>query len=99
MLVAGVDGEQVDGVRDAFLDVFKRATVKGIESQAPLAAQLVGAESARDAAVARVARLRENISIVPQNQVIVTLESFLQEQLPGRYAIKLSPESICQAGR
>jgi hypothetical protein len=58
--------------------------VKGIESQSQLAVQLVGVESARQAATMRLAKLRENISVVPQNQVILVIESFLQEKLPNR---------------
>lgn len=84
VLVTSTDESRIGSVRDAFLDVFKRATVKGIESQSQLAVQLVGIESAKQAAALRLGKLRENISVVPQNQVILVIESFLEEKLPNR---------------
>lgn len=74
-------------IREAFIDIFGRATVKGIASQSStIAEQPVGAAAALQAAEERTANIRHNHNCdVPQNQVIVSVESFLAELTPERF--------------
>jgi len=87
IVVASEKEVKVAPVRDAFIDVFRRATVKGVSVQ-PLtvAAQPVGPQAALTAAQERISFIRSNFTHdIPQNQVIVSIESFLQEMTPGSW--------------
>jgi non-canonical (house-cleaning) NTP pyrophosphatase len=81
VVVASDKDSKVVPIREAFIDVFGRATVKGVESQATtVAAQPVGHEAGLRAAEERIANIRTNQHIsIPQNQVIVSLENFVTE--------------------
>lgn len=86
IIVASDKECKVSPIREAFIDVFGRATVKGITaSPGPVvAAQPVGTQAAQVAASERIAFIRRHLTNqVPQNQVIVALENFLIEMSPG----------------
>ena len=88
-IVVASDKEcKVSPIREAFIDVFGRATVKGISASpaAVVATQPVGTEAAHVAAAERIAFIRTHLTNdVPQNQVIVALENFLIEMSPGSW--------------
>jgi len=79
ILVTSNQSFDICSVRDGFLDVFKKATVKSIDTFLSLetAIQLVGYSTAHKISLERIKGLRSNISIVPQNQIIVSIENFL----------------------
>lgn len=71
-------------VREAFIDVFGRATVKGISAQSSnIATQPVGPGCAQYAASERISSTRLfHQHDVPQNQTMVSVEGFLVEMTP-----------------
>jgi len=71
-------------VRDAFQKVFGSATVRGIDSQPNIAPQPVGCLSGFKGAQERIENLI-NSSKVDKNQVCVSVENFIAEQLPNRW--------------
>lgn len=78
VVVASANEDKVDPVRQSFQQVFKKATVYGIASQAKtIAAQPVGFESAELSAKERINHLRSNEAHV--DKVIVSIENFLVE--------------------
>ncbi|RWS29373.1 protein PRRC1-like protein [Leptotrombidium deliense] len=87
IVVSTTDDVVVSAVRDAFIDVFGRATVKGVESHSSsVAAQPFGTESAVTAAKEKIFNIRtEQSSVVPQNQVIVSVENLICEFSPERF--------------
>lgn len=89
-IVVASDKEcKVSPIREAFIDVFGRATVKGVAASphAPVVAvQPIGTQAALIAASERISHIRKNLTdAVPQNQVIVALENFLIELSPGSW--------------
>ena len=86
ILIASDKECKIAPVREAFIDVFGRATVKGIASQSTsIANQPVGAESALRSASERISNIRINHQYdVPQNQVMLAIESFVTEVTPDR---------------
>lgn len=72
---------KVSAIRDAFIDVFGRATVKGVPAQSSsIPAQPVGPEQAVTAARERIFFIRSALQHdIPQNQIIVSIESFVTE--------------------
>ncbi|XP_054158458.1 protein PRRC1-like isoform X2 [Oppia nitens] len=73
-------------IREAFQKVFGRATVSGMSAQSlSIANQPVGYENGRKAAKERIQSLRMNTSAIPQNQVIVSVESFIVDVLPDKW--------------
>ncbi|KAI1285838.1 Protein PRRC1 [Halotydeus destructor] len=87
ILVASDKDNKVSPVRDAFIDVFGRATVRGIAAHSEtVAAQPVGCASAIKAAEDRIKNLRVDKSLeVAQNQVIVAIENCLVEMTPDHW--------------
>lgn len=78
VIVASANEDKIDPVRQSFQQVFKKATVYGIGSQAKtVASQPVGFESAELAAKERINHLRTNEAHV--DKVIVSIENFLVE--------------------
>lgn len=78
ILVASGNDDKITSVREAFQDVFGRATVYGQHSQGKsIAAQPVGFESAELAAKERINNLRSNEAHI--DKVIVAVENFLVE--------------------
>lgn len=78
VIVASANEDKVDPVRQSFQEIFKRATVIGIASQAKtIAAQPVGFESAELSAKERINHLRSNEAYV--DKVILSIENFLVE--------------------
>lgn len=72
---------KVSAIRDAFIDVFGRATVKGVPAQSSsIPAQPVGPGQAVTAARERIFFIRSALQHdIPQNQIIVSIESFVTE--------------------
>jgi len=69
---------KISPIRDSFQKVFGRATVTGISAQPlSIASQPIGFENGVKAAKERIQSLRMNTSVVPQNQVIVSVENFV----------------------
>ncbi|RWS12628.1 Protein PRRC1-like protein [Dinothrombium tinctorium] len=87
IVVSSTDDVKVTAVRDAFIDTFGRATVKGVESHASsIAIQPFGVDSAVGAAKERIYNIRtEQSSVVPQNQVIVSVENVIFELSPEKF--------------
>jgi non-canonical (house-cleaning) NTP pyrophosphatase len=84
VVVASANEDKIDPVRQSFQQVFKKATVYGIASQAKtIAAQPVGFESAELSAKERVNYLRSNEAYV--DKVIVSIENFLVEVYKGQW--------------
>lgn len=78
IIVASGNDDKVVSVREAFQNVFGRATVYGHASQAKtIAAQPVGFESAELAAKERINALRSNETFI--DSVIVSVENFVVE--------------------
>lgn len=78
VIVASSNDDKVDAIREAFQDVFGRATVYGHQSQAKtIAAQPVGFESAELAAKERTNNLRTNEAFI--DKVICSVENFVVE--------------------
>lgn len=78
IIVASGNDDKVVSVREAFQNVFGRATVYGHASQAKtIAAQPVGFESAELAAKERINNLRSNEAFI--DSVIVSVENFVVE--------------------
>lgn len=78
VIVASANEDKVDPLRQSFQEVFKKATVFGIASQAKtIAAQPVGFEAAELSAKERINHLRSNEAYV--DKVIVSIENFLVE--------------------
>lgn len=78
VIVASTNEDKVDPVRQSFQEVFKKATVYGIASQAKtIALQPVGFETAELSAKERINHLRSNEAYV--DKVIVSIENFLVE--------------------
>lgn len=78
VIVASANEDKIDPVRQSFQQVFKKATVYGIASQAKtIAAQPAGFESAELSAKERINHLRSNEAHV--DKVIVSIENFLVE--------------------
>ena len=71
-------------VRDAFQTVFGTATVSGIAAQPNIAPQPVGCLSGFKGAQERIQTLRAS-SHIDENQVCVSVENFIAEQLPDRW--------------
>lgn len=73
-----MNDDKIMSVREAFQDVFGRATVYGHPSQAKtIAAQPVGFEAAELAAKERINNLRSNEAFI--DKVIVSVENFVVE--------------------
>lgn len=88
LLVASDKDVKVCAVRDAFIDVFGRATVKGVptSSSITVASQPNSPQAALKSAVERIDFIRTNMAHdIPQNQVIIAIESFLHEITPGSW--------------
>lgn len=78
VIVASSNEDKVDPVRQSFQEIFKKATVIGIGSQArDIALQPVGFESAELSAKERINHLRSNEAYV--DKVIVSIENFIVE--------------------
>lgn len=86
-IVALIDSQEngkdlISAIRDGFIDVFGRVTVKGIQVT-PSSGHLgttIGAEIAESICKERISSVRANMSHeLPQNQVVVTIEPFLQK--------------------
>ncbi|KAG5679732.1 hypothetical protein PVAND_009277 [Polypedilum vanderplanki] len=81
IIVASTNEDKIDSVREAFQDVFKKATVYGKKSttsvESTIAIQPVGFESAELAAKERLNGLRTNESLV--DKTMLSVENFLVE--------------------
>lgn len=78
VIVASANEDKIDPVRQSFQQVFKKATVYGVASQAKtIATQPVGFESAELSAKERINYLRSNELYV--DKVILSIENFLVE--------------------
>lgn len=78
VVVASTNDDKIMSIREAFQDVFGRATVYGHSSQAKtIAAQPVGFESAELAAKERINNLRTNEAFI--DKVILAVENFVVE--------------------
>lgn len=78
IIVSSNNEDKIDPVREAFQEVFKKATIYGRGSQAKtIAAQPVGFQSAELSAKERINQLRLNESFI--DKVILSVENFLLE--------------------
>lgn len=75
---------KVGAVRQAFQEVFGRATVTGIDSQPPIAPQPVGYTAGLKGAEERIQSLRRS-GLVDEKQIIVSVENFIAELLPDKW--------------
>lgn len=78
IVVSSNNEDKIDPVREAFQEVFKKATIYGRGSQAKtIAAQPVGFQSAELSAKERINQLRLNETFI--DKVILSVENFLLE--------------------
>jgi len=84
IVVTSVKEVKVSAVRQAFQDVFGKATVAGQDSQPGIAPQPVGHTAALKGAEDRINLLRQK-SLVDENQTVVSVENFIAELLPDRW--------------
>lgn len=78
VIVASANEDKIDPVRQSFQEIFKKATVIGMASQAKtIAVQPVGFEAAELSAKERINYLRSNEAYV--DKVILSIENFLVE--------------------
>jgi len=84
IVVTSTKESKVIPIREAFQDVFGRATVTGKAGQATTAAQPVGFTAGLKGAEDRINNLRQTGSI-PDGQAIVSIEGFIVEMLPDRW--------------
>ncbi|KAK3601200.1 hypothetical protein CHS0354_004400 [Potamilus streckersoni] len=84
VIVTSTAENKVGAVREAFQEVFRRATVMGKESQATTAAQPVGFTAGLKGAEERIQNLRRSGDI-PESQPVVSVEGFIVELLPDRW--------------
>lgn len=78
VVVSSANEDKVDPVRDAFQQVFKKATIYGRDVQAKsIAAQPVGFQSAELSAKERINQLRLNENFI--DKTILSVENFLLE--------------------
>lgn len=78
VIVASANEDKIDPVRQSFQEIFKKATVIGMASQAKtIAVQPVGFEAAELSAKERINYLRSNEANV--DKVILSIENFLVE--------------------
>lgn len=84
ILVTSDKESKIAPIREAFIDVFGRATVKGICGRsASIACQPVGPGCAQYAASERISSTRVmHQHDIPQNQTMVSVEGFLVEMSP-----------------
>lgn len=75
---------KVGAVRQAFQEVFGRATVVGVESQPTIAPQPVGYSAGHKGAEERIQNLRIS-GHVHDSQVAISVENFIVEQLPEKW--------------
>lgn len=77
------NGKQlISAIRDGFIDIFGRVTMKGIQVTATpeLTGTIVGSDLAEKMCEDRITSIRSNMNHdLPQNQVVVTMQSFLQK--------------------
>lgn len=86
IIVATLNDDKVEAVREAFQDVFGRATVYGHQSQGKsIAAQPVGFENAELAAKERINNLRSNEAFI--DKVIVAVENFAVEVYKNQLSV------------
>lgn len=82
--------EYISAIRDGFIDVFGRVTVRGLQvtPSSQLPATLIGAEMAEKMCRERISSLRSSMSHdIPQNQVVVTFEPFLHNFSGSWYSL------------
>ncbi|XP_045216964.2 protein PRRC1-A-like [Mercenaria mercenaria] len=84
ILVTSTKESKVSAIREAFQNVFGRASVLGRESQATTAAQPVGFTAGLKGAQERIQNLRQTENI-PDDQPVVSIEGFIVEMLPDRW--------------
>ncbi|KAL3865794.1 hypothetical protein ACJMK2_043148 [Sinanodonta woodiana] len=84
VIVTSTAENKVGAVREAFQEVFRRATVVGKESQATTAAQPVGFTAGLKGAEERIQNLRRS-GDVPESQPMISVEGFIVELLPDRW--------------
>ncbi|XP_067665679.1 protein PRRC1-like [Haliotis asinina] len=84
IVVTSTKESKLGAVREAFQQVFGRATITGMESQATTAAQPVGCTAGLKGAEERIQNLRQKSSL-PSDQPIVSVEGFIMELLPDRW--------------
>lgn len=75
---------KVGAVRQAFQEVFGKATVTGIDSQPPIAPQPVGFSAGLKGAEERIQSLRRS-GLVHERQIVVSVENFIAELLPDKW--------------
>lgn len=75
---------EVAAVRQAFQEVFGRATVTGIDSQSSIAPQPVGYSAGLKGAEERIQTLRRS-GLVDKKQVVVSVENFIAELIPDKW--------------
>lgn len=84
VLVTSTKESKVGAIREAFQNVFGRASVLGKESQATTAAQPVGFTAGLKGAQERIQNLRQAENIA-DDQPVVSVEGFIVEMLPDRW--------------
>ncbi|XP_046368786.2 protein PRRC1-A-like [Haliotis rufescens] len=84
IVVTSTKESKLGAVREAFQQVFGRATITGMESQATTAAQPVGCTAGLKGAEERIQNLRQKSSL-SGDQPIVSVEGFIMELLPDRW--------------
>lgn len=93
IVVASANDDKIISVREAFQDVFGRATVYGHASQAKtIAAQPVGFESAELAAKERINLLRSNEAFI--DKVIISVENFIVEAYTNQLSLFMVASSF-----
>lgn len=75
---------EVAAVRQAFQEVFGRATVTGIDSQSSIAPQPVGYSAGLKGAEERIQTLRRS-GLVDKKQVVVSMENCIAELIPDKW--------------
>ncbi|ELU18645.1 hypothetical protein CAPTEDRAFT_179604 [Capitella teleta] len=81
IIVTSTKDAKVTAIRDAFQEVFGKATVTGMESQPNIAPQPVGYSAGLKGAEERIENLRRS-NAVHEHQVVVSIENFIVEMLP-----------------
>ena len=85
------NGKQlISAIRDGFIDIFGRVTMKGIQVTATpeMTGTIVGSDVAEKMCEDRIASIRSNMNHdLPQNQVVVTMQSFLQKLSQSWYLL------------
>ncbi|ESN93308.1 hypothetical protein HELRODRAFT_88976, partial [Helobdella robusta] len=78
VIITTTNDEVVSGVRQAFQEVFGKATVNGVESRSDIAVQPVGFMSGLNGAGNKIMNLR-NSGSVHERQTLVSYEGFIHE--------------------